>query len=244
MASVVLYEFSLCPFCNKVRAGLEIKGIPFESVEVSPRSKVELPPLPEGTPKKVPVLQHGADTVADSTEILRYLDEQFPGGVRLRPDDAELCQRADEIEEWVDSQFIEALPTVIYGTWGEAVRAARIVAGNSKLSGGERFLVQLAGALIMKRVARKILDRNEQPNAHAWVRDNAAQFSAWLGDKPFVLGEQPTVADVAMHGAVTCVEEFPIFAKIVHLKNVAAWYERMSALRRAGARAAGAAATS
>jgi microsomal prostaglandin-E synthase 2 len=70
MTTVKLYEFSLCPFCNKVRAGLELKGVPFESVEVSPRSKVELPPLPEGTPKKVPVLQYGNDTVADSTAIL------------------------------------------------------------------------------------------------------------------------------------------------------------------------------
>jgi glutathione S-transferase len=234
MTPVKLYEFSLCPFCNKVRAGLEIKGIPFDSVEVSPRSKVELPPLPDGTPKKVPVLQNGDDTVADSTTILQYLDEHFPEGVRLRPDDPELRKRADEIEEWVDSQFIEALPTVIYGTWGEAVRAARIVARNSKLGGGEKFLVQLAGALVMKRVAKRILDRNQRPNAHAWVRDNTGQFAAWLGDKPFVLGDAPTLADVAMHGAIACVEGFPIFGEIMHIKNVAAWYERVASLRRTG----------
>lgn len=237
MTTVKLYEFSLCPFCNKVRAGLEIKGIPFESVEVSPRSKVELPPLPEGTPKKVPVLQCDGDTVADSTTILNYLEEHFPAGARLHPIDPEARKRSDEIEEWVDSQFIEALPTVIYGTWGEAVQAARIVAGNSKLSGGQKLLVQLAGALVMKQISKRILKRNQRTDAHAWVRDNTAQFAKWLGDKPFVLGDQPCLGDVAMHGAITCVKEFPIFAEMMQDGNVAAWYRRISDLRSAGARA-------
>jgi len=237
MTSVKLYEFSLCPFCNKVRAGLEIKGIPFDSVEVSPRSKVELPPLPEGTPKKVPVLQSGADTVADSTTILNYLEEHFPTGVRFHPNDADARKRSDEIEEWVDSQFIEALPTVIYGTWGEAVQAARIVAGNSKLSGGQKLLVQLAGAVVMKQISKRILKRNDRTDAHTWVRDNTAQFATWLGDKPFVLGEEPCLGDIAMHGAITCVKEFPIFAEMMQYANVAAWYQRMADLRSAGAQA-------
>jgi microsomal prostaglandin-E synthase 2 len=234
MESVKLYEFSLCPFCNKVRAGLEIKGIPFESVEVSPRSKVELPPLPEGTPKKVPVLQCGDDTVADSTAILNYIEDKFPDGVQFHPQDPELRERSDEIEEWVDAQFIEALPTVIYGTWGEAVRAAKIVASSSKLSGGQKFLVQLAGAVVMKQISKRILKRNERDSAHAWVRDNTGQFASWLGDKPFVLGDAPYLPDVAMHGAITCVKEFPIFDEIMHTKNVAEWYRRMEGLRGEG----------
>ncbi len=234
MTSVTLYEFSLCPFCNKVRAGLELKGIPFESVEVSPRSKVELPPLPERTPKKVPVLQCGDDTVADSTTILNYLEEKFPEGASFHPKDAELRKRSDEIEDWVDSQFIEALPTVIYGTWGEAIQAARLVASNSKLSGGQKFMVQLAGAIVMKQISKRILKRNDRDNAHAWVRDNTGQFASWLGDKPFVLGDEPCLADVAMQGAITCVKEFPIFDEIMHTQNVADWYERMEKLRAAG----------
>ena len=47
---VTLYQFTLCPFCNKVRAALDIKGVDYETVEVSPRTKVELPELPEVLP--------------------------------------------------------------------------------------------------------------------------------------------------------------------------------------------------
>ncbi len=232
MSATKLYEFTLCPFCNKVRASLELKGVEFESVEVSPRSKVELPPLPEGTPKKVPVLQHGSDTVADSTTILNYLEDQGLGRISFRPADPALRTRSDEIEEWVDSQFIEALPTVIYGTWGEAAQAARIVAASSKLSGGQRFLVQLAGALVMKQISKRILARNDRKDAHAWVRENTEQFAEWLGDKPYVLGDAPCLGDVAMHGAITCVKEFPIYSEIMSSPNIAAWYERLEQQRR------------
>jgi len=231
MSSITLYEFSLCPFCNKVRASLELKGVDFDSVEVSPRSKVELPPLPEGTPKKVPVLKNGEDTVADSTTILNYLEDAIPGKIGFRPSDAAARARSDEIEEWVDSQFIEALPTVIYGTWGEAVQAARLVAANSKLSGGQKFLVQLAGALVMKQISKRILRRNDREDAHAWVRENSAQFSEWLGDKSFVLGDDPCLGDVAMHGAITCVKEFPIYREIMQTANLADWYERLDKMR-------------
>ncbi len=229
--ATTLYEFSLCPFCNKVRSGLEAKGIAFDSVEVSPRSKVELPELPEGTPKKVPVFQHGDDTVADSTAILNYIEEKIPGKVRFHPADAAVRKRSDEIEDWVDTHFIEALPTVIYGTWGEAAKAARIVATNSKLGGGQKFLVQMAGALVMKQISKRILKRNDRTDAHAWVRENTDQFASWLGDKEYVLGAEPCLADVAMHGAITCVKEFPIYDEIMKTSNVGAWYQRFDQLR-------------
>jgi len=232
MTSATLYQFSLCPFCNKVVAGLELKGIAFDSVEVSPRSKVELPPLPEGTPKKVPVLQIDGATVADSTTILNYLEDTVPGKMSFHPPDPELRKRSDEIEHWVDEQFIEALPTVIYGTWKEAAQAARVVAKSSKMGGGQKFLVQLAGSLVMRQIAKRILKRNHRSDAHAWVVENAKQFAAWLGDKPFVLGDRPYLADVAMQGAITCVSEFPIYAEIMATGNIAAWYERVAARRR------------
>lgn len=67
MDPVTLYQFELCPFCHKVRAGLELKGIPFRKVEVNPMTKKELPALSADVPRKVPVLQTGGDTVADDS---------------------------------------------------------------------------------------------------------------------------------------------------------------------------------
>ena len=231
MTQTTLYEFSLCPFCNKVRAGLELKGIPFDSVEVSPRSKKELPPLPEDAPKKVPVLQVDTSTVFDSTTILDFIDETFPGAIAFRPDDEAKQQRAREIEDWVDNEFIAALPTVIYGTWGEATQAARVVARNSKFTSVQKFGVQMLGSVVMHQISKRIMKRHGRTDAHGWVRENVGQFTQWLGDNQFVTGDHLSIADVAMHGALTCVREFPIFEEIMSNAKVAAWYKRIDGLR-------------
>ena len=121
---VVLYQFTLCPFCNKVRAALDLKGVKYKMVEVNPRTKVELPELPNVAPRKVPVLRIGDEVLFDSTDILMALDNYFPEAAPLLPEDESARAKTEEIEDWVDEQFIRALPTVIYGTWSNAARAA------------------------------------------------------------------------------------------------------------------------
>ena len=46
-SEIELFQFELCPFCHKVKAGLEVKGLAYSKVEVNPMKKAELPDLPE-----------------------------------------------------------------------------------------------------------------------------------------------------------------------------------------------------
>ena len=230
--TTTLYQFALCPFCNKVRAGLELKGVPFEEVEVSPRSKVELPSLPEGAPRKVPVLEVGSAVLWDSTRILSQLDEAFPDTLRFTPADEAMRLRADTMEQWVDEQFIESLPPVLYGTWREASKASKVIAKHSRFGTGEGLAVKLGGPLIMHAVAKRILKRNGRTDAHAWVRENLDYFEQELGERDFVCGDALTVADVAMHGALTCISPFPIFENVESRPRLHAWFERVEAMKK------------
>ena len=56
MTSIQLYQFELCPFCHKVKAAMDAKGIPYSKIEVNPYTKKELPDLPEGTPRKLSLI--------------------------------------------------------------------------------------------------------------------------------------------------------------------------------------------
>lgn len=233
--TTTLYQFALCPFCNKVRAGLQLKGVPFEEVEVSPRSKVELPSLPEGAPRKVPVLEVGSTVLWDSTRILSQLDEAFPDTLRFTPADEAMRLRADTIEQWVDDQFIESLPPVLYGTWREATKASKVIAKHSRFGTGEGLAVKFGGPLIMHAVAKRILKRNGRTDAHAWVRENLDYFEQELGERDFVCGDTLTVADVAMHGALTCISPFPIFENVESRPRLHAWFERVEAMKKSAA---------
>lgn len=235
----VLYQFSSCPFCSKVREGLLLKGIPHRLVEVNPRTKQGLPELPTGAPRKVPVLVVGDRVVCDSTTILQFLDEAYPHTLAFRPEAPALRARADEIEEWVDAQLIPALPTVIYGTLREAGKAAALIAKTSEFGIGKGLGVQLTGPLIMHLVAKRILKKNGRKDAHGWVNENLDQVERWLGDQPYLCGSELTVADVAVLGALECVREFPIFASIERRPSLRRWLSRMVE-RRSSARSGGA----
>ncbi|MBV1860298.1 MAG: glutathione S-transferase family protein [Nannocystaceae bacterium] len=233
MVAATLYQFALCPFCNKVRAGLHLKGITFDEIEVSPRSKVELPALPDDAPRKVPVLKVGEDVVWDSTRILAFLDEAYPDTIRFTPQDATARARTEALEAWVDDTFIESLPPVLYGTWREAAQASKIIAKHSRFGATEGVMVKLGGPLIMHAVAKRILKRNNRADAHGWVSENLDHFEAELGEHEFVCGKTLSVADVAMHGALTCIQPFPIFESVRGRKRLYAWFQRVEAMKTA-----------
>ena len=231
MQEITLYQFELCPYCHKVRAGLELKGLAYRKVEVNPMSKKELPALPPSAPKKVPVLQTGGDTVADSTDILAYLEANFPGKVSFTPEDETARKLSVEIEEWVDTELTFALPTIIYGTWGEAVKAAQVTARSSNFGFVQNLGVRVGGSLIMHQVSKRLLKKRGKSDAHRWVRDDMAQVEAWLGEKEFLTGSRISLGDVAVHGAISCVKDFPVYAEIMRSPRLAAWYERVQSMR-------------
>lgn len=229
--SVTLYQFELCPFCHKVKAALDVKGIAYRTVEVNPMTKAELPTLPEDAPKKVPVIECDGDVVFDSTAIMNYLDEHFPEEPKLVPEQGEAKERSEQVEAWVDDEFAKALPTVIYGTWGEALKAAQVTARTSNFGLLHNIGVRAGGPLIMHQVSKRILKKRGKKDGHAWVDETLDQFESWLGDDDFITGKAVSLGDVAMHGAVSCVRDFPIFAKIMVRPKMATWFDRLQALR-------------
>ena len=40
--SICLYQYAICPFCNKVKALLDYSGLPYDVVEVNPLTKAEI----------------------------------------------------------------------------------------------------------------------------------------------------------------------------------------------------------
>jgi len=233
MAQATLFQFSLCPFCHKVKAGLELKKIAYDTVEVSPRSKSELPDLPEDAPKKVPVFQYGEEVLWDSTTILKYLDSISGESLNLLPDDESAKNEALRIEEWVDESFTQVLPTVLYGSWKDAWHAAKVTADNSNLSKTENVAVRYGGSLIMKQISKRILKRHGKTDPQSWLSEELDVLEKELGDKEYLGGDAPNIADAAAHGALKTIEGFSAFETCMQRGKVADWYARVAAERNA-----------
>ena len=117
MEVATLYQFELCPFCHKVKAAFEAKGIPYQTIDVNPMTKKELPELDSNERRKVPVLEMDGKRIADSTAILAFLEER---DASLTPAEAPAQEKSQMVEAWVDDDLAQILPAAIYGTWRDA----------------------------------------------------------------------------------------------------------------------------
>ena len=229
MDVATLYQFELCPFCHKVKAALEAKGIAFKKVEVNPMTKKELPELEANERRKVPVLAVDGELICDSTKILEFLESR---DASLTPEGA-AREKSDMIEAWVDDDLAQVLPAAIYGTWRDAARAARVVARTSNFGFVQNAVVRGGGSLIMNRVAKKIMARRGGGNPQEMLATEMDKFEVWLGDQAFVCGDKASIGDIATHGCLTCIQDFPAYKEIMKRPRVAAWYQRVQSIREA-----------
>src|SRR5262249_55895568 len=78
MTDIILHHYETSPYSEKVRLGLGLKGLAWESVEIPViMPKPDLTALTGGY-RKTPVLQIGADIYCDSQLIMRELERRHP----------------------------------------------------------------------------------------------------------------------------------------------------------------------
>ncbi|HZS40204.1 MAG TPA: glutathione S-transferase N-terminal domain-containing protein, partial [Polyangia bacterium] len=119
---IALYSYNISPYSAKVRAILRYKNLPFDERVVHPLRRRELERL--SGQDAVPVIQDGADVIADSTRIAAFLDEKYPERPILPRAPAERA-RALLVEDWADEALVKAVQPV---RWLIPANAARTVA--------------------------------------------------------------------------------------------------------------------
>jgi glutathione S-transferase len=100
---MILFGASISPFVRKVLVCANEKGLTLEHRPVSPH--VDDPEFKAASPLgKIPALQDGDYTLADSSAIVHYLDAKFPANPVL-PADARARGKAIWFEEYCDTVF-------------------------------------------------------------------------------------------------------------------------------------------
>jgi glutathione S-transferase len=100
-----VYGVPLSPFARKVMLSLDLKGIEYDVVNVTPMNKPEgfeaLSPL-----GKIPAFKDDLLAISDSSVICDYLEERYPD-VSLRPGDLVERARSRWLEEYADTKLAE-----------------------------------------------------------------------------------------------------------------------------------------
>jgi microsomal prostaglandin-E synthase 2 len=233
---MTLYQFDLCPFCNKARAGLDLRGLKYTPIEVNPMNKREIAHLDgdEDGRKKVPIIEVDGTVVRDSSAILRWAEGRDGNEVRLLREQSELRTQIEAVEAWVDDYLMKVLPAVLYGTWSQAIRAARLTAHSGNFSAFDNFKVSVFGSIVMKMIAKRTLKKMGQGACAEELYSNGLDHLESLIVDKCLVGSQPSLADACVHGALTCVKDFPAFQQAMVRPTIRVWYEHIEGLRVTG----------
>ncbi|HME71525.1 MAG TPA: glutathione S-transferase family protein [Myxococcota bacterium] len=213
MTDLLFHHYDASPFSEKIRVLFGIKDLAWRSVQQpNMMPKPHLLPLTGGY-RRIPVLQIGADIYCDSQLIARVLERLHPTPTSYPGGSEGVC---NALGFWTDrSVFLAAVP-VVFGKIGAAVPKA-FIEDRTKLMGGNvdfKMLMQSA------------------PLAADQLRAHAQWIDLQLGDgRPFLLGEQPSLADAAAYHPVWFLRTLPpTKSTFLEFSRLEAWAERVKAI--------------
>ncbi len=203
----------MSPYAEKVRLAFGLKGVSWRSVHIPVvMPKPDLIPLTGGY-RRTPVMQIGADIYCDTLCILRELGRRILAPSLYPTGDVGVTHA---VTWWAEKSLFNSAVGVAFGEMGDKLPEG-FEKDRSEMSGREVSAVRL-------KSARPIL-----------VDQLRAQFSLladMLKSKPFLLGNQPSLADLGAYHPIwfvsqNCrketspINEYPVLAE---------WLARVAAI--------------
>jgi len=213
MASLILHHYDFSPYSEKVRLAFGYKNLDWQSVDSPIQApKPDLIPLTAGY-RRAPVLQIGADVYCDTLLILREVDRRHPEPT-LYPGDQRGLVHA--ISAWWDRATFFPAAKLATSIIGDQIPADFIEERRTLMN------QDFTKAASLKELP---LNRQRMHAAMAWLAD-------MLKDRPFILGQQPSAADLtAYHTLWFATKNGGAEAEaMLPLDALRGWMDRVAAL--------------
>lgn len=186
---MILYAFPVSIFSQKAMMACEEKSISYTLKEVNPLEPEPGAEYLKLTPwGRVPILvADNGDLVLESAIIAEYLDQSFPIGTRLLPEDPKDCLHVRYLDRAVELYFLAALRRIFYASRNPADRGTQAMLaraheqldecyawlndqlrGREWIAGSEFSLADCSLAVALNRASRVYpFDRHEPISAYA-----------------------------------------------------------------------------
>ena len=226
---ITLYELHWSHYCEKIRLALDYMGLAWKGVDINAFTKRELAgyPLPAHLPNyTVPAIWDESTRrfVMDSTPVLRYLDETYPGAPRLFPGEA--SQRAAIDAQLLEFDTLLSLPARRFGYSQVILECPAVLS--------DLFLSSIAGGLLCLPVLRTLsghflgmmlskrfdFHRAEEAGLYEALERYLLALADRLEGKTFVVGPAFSVADLALAAQLRPLTIVPFFAEHPKLRGL------------------------
>jgi glutathione S-transferase len=191
---IELYQFEMSHYAEKVRLILDYKGLEYRKIEVTPGIG-QLDVMRLSGQRQVPVLKDGSEVIADSTAIAEYLDKTYPERLVI-PNDPKLRGLCLIMEQWADEVFgINARKCLISAiSQDPSFRAATLPASTPDLL---KNLVSSVPGDLFGGLGVDVIGLKAAKDA---MKRDLAALCFILLEQPYLITDQPTLADFAVAG--------------------------------------------
>lgn len=211
------------PFCMKVETYLKMAGIEYATqIMHDPRK------APKG---KLPYIEDGKETIADSTFIIQHLNKRFNVDLNAHLTDFEKAEAhawQAMLEEhfywvmvysrWIDERYWPTTKKVFFGHLPPIVNTMvpKLIVGNVK-----------------KQLEAQGMGRHSESDLYSLGKTDVDALATFLGDKTFMMGDKVCELDaVAYSFMANCIVpplESPLKLAVMSHANLVSYCDRMKA---------------
>lgn len=231
---LTIYQYKICPFCNRVKSYLDYLKIDYTTIEVDPLLKSELAFSKEY--KKVPVVKLGnGELVTDSGVIIdRITKEVAPERLSVisktqKKDFNFLPSDTEQWLEWSEKKLAVKLYPNITRSLSESYECFGYVNEVDSWSLPRKLLIQSVGTAAMTLANGKIKKKYNIVDERQELKDVLNEWCTAVGTKKFLHGDSVTLPDIVVYGVLHSIDSTATFREIMADSEVLrAWYDRVS----------------
>lgn len=224
---LVLYELRWSHYCEKVRLALRYLGVPYAAVGIDAFTKRELAndSKPGHLPcVTVPALRDESHFIMDSTPILQYLATHHDSGQRLFPGDP--ANQAAIVAKLLEFDTMLAIPARRFGYSQVILECPSLLpslfmpthaGGFFNLPGVRWITGHVVGVVLCKRFD---FHQSESLGLYEGLEAWLLALSQELSERPFVVGDNFSAADLALAAQLRPLSIVPYFRDDPRLKGL------------------------
>jgi len=226
---ITLFQYKICPYCNRVKSLLDFLDIEYTSVEVSPLTKSQ---LKSTSHKKVPVIKITDDDnetiLADSALIVNYFTNPHSKikSTRKLPKDF-IPSDSEKWMEWSDRKLAVMLYPNITRSFKESWECFEYTNDVLEWSYPERKVTHVAGAFFMMLANGKIKKKYGIVKEREELMAVLTEWTEAIGKKPFLHGKNITLPDLMVYGVLKSIAGLQTFNEVMNEKDLREWYKRV-----------------
>ncbi|CAM9383881.1 unnamed protein product [Chrysoparadoxa australica] len=239
-SDIVLYQYKICPFCNKLKAVMDHFGVQYRTTEVNPLTKAEISFSKDY--RKVPILTMDGETHIDSPEIIRSIAIKLKDSGAMTPEQFSsfYSKEAQDWADWADKKLAVLLFPNITRNFSEASAPIHRTTSTSTTTcsyapscgfnpSTNDYLLdcQLLGSTAMWLAQGKLKKKYNITDEREALLEALATWKHELEGKPFAGGEHPHVGDLSVFGCIRAVEGLDTHAEVLEKSGLSEWYNRM-----------------